>query len=240
LSAETGHPNHSTGVRLPDDFAIPSTPLQYVESRRSGPTAAHNDEVTQVEVDQPRLWLVRHGETEWSRSGQHTSRTDIPLTDLGRAQATGVAHKLVGHDFALVLSSPKVRALETARLAGFGDRVETTEDLLEWDYGADEGRTTADIRADRPGWTIWSDGPLGGETAAEVAARIDRVIARVRRADGDTLAFAHGHVLRVLAARWIGEPPSSGRSFELGTATVSVLGWERETPTIERWNEACG
>ena len=188
----------------------------------------------------PRLWLVRHGETEWSKSGQHTSRTDIPLTELGRRQAASVARKLDDHAFALVLSSPKVRALETARLAGFGDLVETTEDLLEWDYGEDEGRTTPEIREDRPGWTVWADGPRGGETADEVAVRVDRVIARVRGADGDGLVFAHGHVLRVLAARWIGEPPSEGRFFELGTATVSVLGWEREAPTIERWNEACG
>jgi broad specificity phosphatase PhoE len=186
------------------------------------------------------LWLVRHGETEWSRSGQHTSRTDIPLTELGRRQAAGVARKLGGHEFALVLSSPKVRALETARLAGFGDRVETTDDLLEWDYGEDEGRTTPEIRTDRPGWTIWTDGPLGGETAGEVAARVDRVIGRVREAEDDVLVFAHGHILRVLTARWIGEPPAAGRYLELGTATASVLGWERETPTIERWNEACG
>ena len=188
----------------------------------------------------PRLWLVRHGETEWSKSGQHTSRTDIPLTELGRRQAASVARKLADHEFTLVLSSPKARALETARLAGFGARVETTEDLLEWDYGEDEGRTTPEIREDRPGWTVWADGPRGGETADEVAARVDRVIARVREDDGDVLVFAHGHVLRVLAARWIGEPPSEGRFFELGTATVSVLGWEREAPTIERWNEACG
>ena len=196
--------------------------------------------MTNDEDAPPRLWLVRHGETEWSRSGQHTSRTDIPLTELGRQQAAGVARKLADHDFAFVLSSPKVRALETARLAGFGERVETTDDLLEWDYGEDEGRTTPEIRVDRPGWTIWADGPRGGEAAGDVAARVDRVIARVREADGDVLVFAHGHVLRVLAARWIGESPSEGRFFELGTATVSVLGWERETATIERWNEACG
>jgi len=196
--------------------------------------------VAHDEDDRPRLWLVRHGETEWSRSGQHTSRTDIPLTALGRRQAAGVARKLANHEFAFVLSSPKVRALETAELAGFGDRVETTDDLFEWDYGEDEGRATPEIREDRPGWTIWVDGPLGGETAEAVAARVDRVIARVRDADDDVLVFAHGHVLRVLAARWIGEPPTEGRFFELGTATVSVLGWERETPTIERWNEACG
>jgi broad specificity phosphatase PhoE len=196
--------------------------------------------VTLDSDDRPRLWLVRHGETEWSKSGQHTSRTDIPLTEVGRRQAAGVAGKLAGHEFAFVLSSPKVRALETVHLAGFGERVETTDDLLEWDYGEDEGRTTPEIREDRPGWTIWADGPRGGETADEVALRADRVIARVRAAEDDVLVFAHGHVLRVVAARWIGQPPSEGRFFELGTATLSVLGWERETPTIERWNEPCG
>jgi probable phosphoglycerate mutase len=191
-------------------------------------------------VDAPRLWLVRHGETEWSRLGRHTGLTDVPLTQAGRAQATAVARKLAGHEFGLVLASPLSRALDTARLAGFGDRVEATDDLLEWDYGADEGRTTDEIRRERPGWTVWRDGPKDGETAAQVAARVDRVIARGRAAPGDALAFAHGHVLRVLAARWLAEPPSEGRLYELGTATVSVLGWERETATIERWNEACG
>ena len=138
-----------------------------------------------------------------------------------------------------MLSSPLSRALETARLAGFGARVETTEDLLEWDYGADEGRTTPEIRGDRPGWTIWRDGPKDGETIDQVAARVERVIARVRALDGDALVFAHGHVLRVLAARWLGEPPTEGRLFALSTATLSVLGWERETAVIERWNEPC-
>src|SRR5688572_23796931 len=188
----------------------------------------------------PELWLVRHGETEWSRLGRHTGRTDIPLTEAGRGQATAVARKLSGHEFAMVLSSPLARALDTARLAGFGDRVETTDDLLEWDYGADEGLTTAEIRRERPGWTVWRDGPKDGETAADVGTRVDRVVERVRAADGDVLVFAHGHVLRVLAARWLGEPPTEGRLYALSTATVSVLGWERETAVIERWNEACG
>jgi probable phosphoglycerate mutase len=188
----------------------------------------------------PELWLVRHGETEWSRLGRHTGRTDIPLTEAGRAQAAAVARKLSGHEFAMVLSSPLARALDTARLAGFGDRVETTDDLLEWDYGADEGLTTKQIRRERPGWTVWRDGPKDGETADEVAERVDRAIERVRSATGDVLVFAHGHVLRLLAARWLGEPPTEGRLFALSTATVSVLGWERETAVIERWNEACG
>lgn len=194
----------------------------------------------ELEEPRPELWLVRHGETEWARLGRHTGRTDVPLTDKGCAQAAAVARKLVGHEFAAVLSSPLTRALATARLAGFGDRVETNDDLLEWDYGEDEGRTTPEIRQERPGWSIWRDGPNGGETADQVAARVDRVIARVREADGDVLVFAHGHLLRVLAARWLGEPPTEGRLFALSTATVSVLGWERETAVIERWNEACG
>ena len=190
----------------------------------------------QDEAVPPRLWLVRHGETEWSRSGQHTSRTDLPLTELGRSQAAGVARKLADHAFALVLSSPKLRALDTARLAGFGERAETTDDLLEWDYGEDEGRTTPEIRADRPGWTIWADGPRGGEMADEVAARVDRVIARGRAADGDVLVFAHGHLLRVLTARWLGLDPREGRHFALDPASISVLGYERETPVVRLWN----
>jgi broad specificity phosphatase PhoE len=188
----------------------------------------------------PELWLVRHGETEWSRLGRHTGRTDLPLTDAGRAQARSVARKLDSHEFELVLSSPLQRALDTARLAGFAGQVETTDDLLEWHYGADEGRTTKEIREDRPGWTVWRDGPRDGETAEEVASRVDRVIERVRAAEGDVLVFAHGHVLRVLVARWLGEPPTEGRLYALSTATVSVLGYERETAVIERWNEACG
>jgi len=186
------------------------------------------------------LWIVRHGETTWARDGRHTSRTDVPLTPGGRATARGLGDDLAGHQFALVLSSPKRRARDTARLAGFGDRAELTDDLLEWDYGADEGRTTAEIRAERPGWTIWHDGPNGGETARNVATRVDRVIARARAAPGDTLAFAHGHVLRALTARWLDLPVRDGRLFELGTATISVLGWERDQPTIERWNVASG
>jgi len=183
-----------------------------------------------------RLWIVRHGETTWARLGRHTSRTDVPLTARGRDEARRLGDDLAGQRFALVLSSPRQRALETARLAGFADQVEVTDDLVEWDYGADEGLTTPQIRADRPGWTIWRDGPRNGETAPHVRARVDRVIARAREARGDTLAFAHGHVLRALTARWLGLPVRDGRLFELATATISVLGWEREQATIERWN----
>ena len=190
-------------------------------------------------VGRPRAWLVRHGETEWARLGRHTSRTDVPLTEPGRSQAVAVARTRAGATFAEVFTSPLSRALDTARIAGFGERAELLDDLREWDYGADEGRTTPDIRADRPGWTIWTDGPRDGETIAAVGARADRVVARVQAATGDVLLFAHGHVLRILAARWLGLPAIDGRLLALSTATVSVLGWERETAVILRWNEAC-
>jgi probable phosphoglycerate mutase len=183
------------------------------------------------------MWLVRHGETEWARLGRHTGRTDIRLTALGRKQATAVAARLAGRPFGLVLSSPLSRALDTARLAGFADRVATDDDLLEWDYGADEGRTTPEIRFDRPGWTIWDDGPSAGEAVDDVATRVDRVIEVARGQQADVLVFAHGHVLRILAARWLGLPPAGGRMFALSTATLSILGWERDAPVIERWND---
>lgn len=185
-------------------------------------------------------WLVRHGETEWARDGRHTGRTDVPLTAAGRRQARDVGAKLHDCRFALVLSSPLSRALDTARLAGFGDVVQSDPDLMEWDYGSYEGLTTAQIRERQPDWSLWRDGVPGGETLDQVDARCDRLIARVRPASGDVLLFGHGHLLRVLAARWLELPPLDGRHFALSTGTVSVLGWERETPVIERWNEACG
>ncbi len=192
----------------------------------------------EVEPDtRPQAWLVRHGETAWSKSGQHTGRTDVPLTDAGRAQGRRLRRKFERRRFALVLSSPMSRALETARLAGFGDVVEIDPDLHEWDYGRYEGMTTSEIRKAAPGWSVWTHPIPGGETADEVAARVDRVIARVRAAPGDAALFAHGHFLRALAARWLGLPATEGRLFALSTATVSILGWERETPVVERWNE---
>jgi probable phosphoglycerate mutase len=181
--------------------------------------------------------LVRHGETEWTLSRQHTGTTDIPLTDNGRRQAEAVAPRLAGREFALVLSSPLGRALETCRLAGLGDSPEISADLLEWNYGEYEGVTTADIRKTDPGWDLWRDGCPGGENAAQVAARVGRVIARLRDLDGDAALFAHGHVLRVLAACWIEQPPEEGARLALSTATIGVLGWERETPVIWRWND---
>lgn len=187
--------------------------------------------------ERPRLWVVRHGETAWSASGRHTGRTDITLTPLGEDQATSLRTRLTGMVFALVLTSPRRRAIETARLAGFGDRAVVDDDLAEWDYGLDEGRTSSEIQADHPGWSIWRDGPQGGETIDQVAARADRVIARARHASGDTLAFGHGHLLRILAARWVGLAPEDGRRFALTPAALSILGWERESAVIERWNE---
>lgn len=184
-----------------------------------------------------QLWLVRHGETEWSASGRHTSRTDLDLTPAGVEAATAVGSRLAGGPaFARVVASPRLRARRTAELAGH-PAPEVVADLAEWDYGDDEGLTTPQIREDRPGWTVWDDGPRGGETAAEVSARADRVIALARAADGPVLAFSHGHFCRVLGARWLGLPVSAGAHLKLSTASVSVLGWERETPALVHWND---
>jgi broad specificity phosphatase PhoE len=179
--------------------------------------------------------LVRHGETAWSRDGRHTGNTDVPLTERGREQGQALGTGLEGRSFARVLTSPLSRAAETARLGGFGD-AEPRDELREWDYGVYEGRRTAEIREERPGWTLWADGVPDGETAAEVAARVDAVLAELRTVEGAALVFAHGHLLRVLAVRWIGLEPEAGRLLALDPATVSVLGYERETPVIRVWN----
>jgi broad specificity phosphatase PhoE len=184
-----------------------------------------------------RVVLVRHGATEWSVAGRHTGRTDVPLLEEGRRQAEGLAPRLSGAGFRKVLTSPLVRARETCRLAGFGDRGEQRDDLREWDYGDYEGLTTGVIRDERPGWTLWSDGAPGGESAKDVAERADRVIEELRASEGSSLVFAHGHLLRVLTARWLGLAPEDGRLFVLDPATVSVLGYERETPAMLRWND---
>jgi len=183
------------------------------------------------------IWLVRHGETAWSRSGRHTGRTDVPLTPAGERQAALLGRRLSGRSFALVLTSPLLRARETCRLAGYGDVARPEVDLLEWDYGAYEGRTTAEIRADAPGWTIWSGGTAAGETPEQVGQRADRVIAAAQDARGDVALFAHGHVLRILAARWLRLPAVDGRLLALDVASLSVLGHEHETRVIRRWNE---
>ncbi len=185
------------------------------------------------------VWLARHGETEWARLGRHTGRTDVPLTDTGRAQAAALGRRLAGHAFGLVLTSPLSRAAETIAIAGFGGVAVADPDLREWDYGELEGRLTEDIREDYPGWTIWRGPWPGGETLDDVSARADHVLERIAEAQGDVLVVSHGHLLRVLAARWLGMAPTAGGLFALGTATLSVLGHDRQTPVIEIWNEAC-
>jgi broad specificity phosphatase PhoE len=184
-----------------------------------------------------RIWLVRHGETEWSKSGQHTGRTDIPLTAMGERQGQALGRTLAGRHFALVLTSPLARARETCRLAGLASAAQPSDDLLEWDYGLYEGRTTAEVRAEQPGWSIWTTPMPKGETVEQVGERTRRVIERVAAVDGDVALFAHAHVLRILAACWIGLPPIHGRSLTLGTASLSVLGYERQTRVIEVWNQ---
>jgi broad specificity phosphatase PhoE len=181
--------------------------------------------------------LVRHGETEWSASGRHTSRTDVPLTEAGRRDAARLRDVLAALDPALVLTSPRVRARETAALAGVGDRAVVDEDLVELDYGDYEGRTTPEIRVERPGWSVWDHDMPGGEALEHAAARADRVIERALAADGDVVLFAHGHLLRILGARWIGEPPQLGGSLALSTSAVCRLGFERERRVIWTWNE---
>jgi|SRR4051794_7312526 broad specificity phosphatase PhoE len=181
------------------------------------------------------VWLVRHGETEWSRDGRHTSTTDLSLTDDGRRVAETLCDRLDDDSFALVLTSPRQRARETARLAGHGD-AEVDDDLAEWDYGDLEGQTTEQIRETYPDWTIWAGPVPGGESAEQVRVRLDRVVARCRAVEGRVLLFGHGHALRALAARWLELPVAEGRHLRLDTATVSVLGWERRTPVVLRWN----
>ena len=188
-----------------------------------------------MEPLRPRLVLLRHGETAWSVERRHTGRSDIPLTDVGREQAEAAAPALAGRPFALVLTSPLQRARQTAALAGFA-AAEVDDDLAEWDYGEAEGRTTVELRREHAGWTVF-DGPLpGGETPEQVGARADAVIERCAGIDGEVLLVAHGHLLRVLAARWIGCPATDARRWTLATASISELGWEREQRVVDHWN----
>jgi broad specificity phosphatase PhoE len=204
------------------------------------------------------LWLVRHGETEWSAANRHTSRTDVALTELGRERAAVLGRYLAGREFCAVMRSPMGRARETCEIAGFGDRAVVDEGLCEWNYGVYEGRTTAEIQREIPGWSVWKDEVIGGETLEQVGARADGVIARAlsliegqptsqkrdvghpdAEADaGRVLLFGHAHILRILAARWIGLAPVGGSLLVLGTGSVSVLGWERETRVVQRWNRS--
>jgi probable phosphoglycerate mutase len=183
------------------------------------------------------LWLIRHGETEWSVTKRHTGRTDIALTATGERQAAALGRHLARRAFALVLCSPLQRARETCRLAGYSDVATYTDDLLEWDYGAYEGRTTSEIRTEVPGWSIWTGGVPGGETIEQMGNRAEQVIKQALAVDGDVALFAHAHILRILTACWLGLPPDAGRLFALSTASVSVLGHERETRVISVWNQ---
>jgi probable phosphoglycerate mutase len=187
-------------------------------------------------MSESALFVVRHGETEWSQSGRHTSRTDLPLLAEGRERAQGLAAVLARFQFARVLCSPRLRARETAELAGFGSRREDCEDLREWEYGDYEGLTSAQIRSERPEWWLWRDGCPGGESPAEVSARADRVVELVRQSSGDVLAFAHGHILRSVAARWCELSIAAGARLWLAPATLSKLGHEHATRVIEIWN----
>ncbi|GIH59762.1 MULTISPECIES: histidine phosphatase family protein [Microbispora] len=186
--------------------------------------------------------LLRHGETEWSRAGRHTGRTDLPLTPHGEEEARALSRLVAGRSFALVLVSPAQRARRTAELAGAGP-YEVDPNLWEWDYGGYEGISTADIRRSRPGWYVWRDGVVPGdeahpgETVEHVGERADKVLARIRSADGDVLVVAHAHILRVLAARWLSLPADHGRHLRLDTGTYSVLGYEHDDePVLLRWN----
>jgi probable phosphoglycerate mutase len=188
-------------------------------------------------ADHHRIWLVRHGETEWSKSGQHTGRTDIPLTATGEEQGKALGRHLAGRQFALVLTSSLGRARETCRLAGFAGGAQVTDDLLEWNYGIYEGRTTPAVRAEQPGWSIWTTTVAQGETVEQVGERARRVIERADAVAGDVALFAHAHILRILAACWMGLPPIHGRNLTLSTASISVLGYERETRVLQIWNQ---
>jgi broad specificity phosphatase PhoE len=191
------------------------------------------------------LWLIRHGETEWSAAGRHTGRTDIPLTKHGREMAARVGEFLAGTEFAAVLRSPLLRAKETCEIAGFGDVAVADDGLCEWDYGVYEGKTSKEIQAEIPGWSVWKDAIVGGETCEQVGARADEVITRAVALAGDVAEntgavrvamFAHAHIFRILAARWVGLAARQGSLFALSTASVSVLGMERETRVVQRWN----
>ena len=183
-----------------------------------------------------RVLIIRHGQTEWSANGKHTSATDLALTDEGRAQAEGLAARLEGETVSQVLCSPLRRARETCELAGFGQRAEIRDDLREWEYGEYEGLTTPEIRQRDPDWDLWSQGCPGGERPDHVSHRVDQVLARIVDTDGDALVFAHGHVLRVLTARWLQMEPAAGARFKLAAGSIGTLGYERETEVIERWN----
>jgi broad specificity phosphatase PhoE len=209
----------------PGDAALPHDAAQPPQAGIAEEQRAHD------------VTLVRHAETEWSLAKRHTGRTDIPLTERGREAACALAERLSGQRFVLVLVSPLLRACETCDLSGLGAQAQTRDDLMEWDYGEYEGLTTPEIRAQRPGWQLWRDGCPGGERAEDVGVRADRVIEELQAADGEVAVFSHGHLLRVLGARWIELEPSIGRRLGLFTGAICVLGSEHHAPIITRWNE---
>ena len=186
-----------------------------------------------------QVFVIRHGQTAWSAVGRHTGRTDLPLTSIGRHQGEALAKKIGHLRFDMVLTSPLLRARVTCELAGLGDRAQVEPDLAEWDYGEFEGLSTDEIRQKIPDWSIWTHPPEKGEGLDDLAMRANRVIARVRAADGDVALFGHSHALRVLTARWLGLAPTVGSGFILETAAIGVLGWNREFPAVVRWNELC-
>ena len=183
-----------------------------------------------------RIYVIRHGETEWSLSGQHTGVTDIPLTENGRNQARSLQPMLANESFSLVLTSPLQRAKDTCMLSGLGDQAEVDPNLMEWNYGDYEGITSKQIHEQAPGWLIFNDGAPSGETPEQVGSRADRVIAKIRSVQGDVALFAHGHIFRVLVARWLDLPPQAGRNFLLDTGTLNILGYYRGFPAVKTWN----
>jgi broad specificity phosphatase PhoE len=195
---------------------------------------------TQMPSSRPRIYLVRHGETEWAREGRHTGLTDVPLTPAGEAAARELGRRLAGIQFGTVLSSPLQRARRTAELAGFGPQLELESGLREWNYGRFEGCRIGEIRAERPGWLVFRDGAPEGESPADVSLRADRMVARVRAPEADVLIFSHGHFLRALTARWLGLPLAAGTHFLLAPAALSILGYEHgnlDEPALIRWND---
>ena len=194
--------------------------------------------MTEQKATQAELWLFRHGETEWALNGKHTSYTDLPLTEHGREQATALAPVIAKTQFDLVLTSPRQRARDTATLAGLGDRAEVEPNLQEWNYGIYEGKSTPEIQATEPGWSVWADPITGGESIDQVAARAQQVIDRCMQHGGRCALFAHAHIFRILAAVWVQQPGVFGQRLTLSTATVSILGWEHGTRVITRWNAA--
>lgn len=187
-----------------------------------------------------RVVLVRHGETEWTMSHRHTGRSDIPLTEDGREQARKLGRRLSVFNFELVLTSPALRTHETASIAGLGSSARIDPDLWEWDYGKYEGTRTVETRQEIEGWSVWTHEIIGGESLQHLGERCDRVVARIRRVEGDVAVFGHAHALRVLASRWLGQEPGLGAKLALSTASISILGYERETPAILLWNEVAG